>query len=312
MKNNYNSKKIQEDLQKKYFTLPIVHFECIEFGIENTNYLIKADGKKFVLRVYNPSRKRNRIQKEIEVMNYLLDNNIPVPKAISSLNQNIIEKIDGKQAVLFSFIQGINPPWEPMNLELAKDIGMNVGKLQLVLLQSKIKVSSLSEFSASIRPKHSSFQNYLEEINQALEQIDLKKLRKGLIHSDITRENIKVNNRSLMGFLDFDDLHKDYLSWDLAIALTHLFVAKSFGIDWKGLYSFLEGYQSVMKLNKQEKHALIPFIMLRNINLLALIEKKSKQDTSKALVSIKDSLLKKIKLIQTNKRRLAEAFSESF
>ncbi len=305
-----NSKE-REKFLSAYFFQPVSNLKYIESGIENDNYLVKVGKKKFVLKMYNFSREKSQIEQEVEILNYLKTNNILVPEVIPSLNNNSIEEINGKILVLFSFLSGSHPKWELMNRDLARDIGRKLGELQSVLLKSSLKMKCISEVSSTIRPKqvNNNLQEFFNKINLELEKIDFKNLKRGTIHSDITRENIKVKDQRLVGFLDFDDLHEDYLVWDLAIAINHLFIAKSFGIDRGGLRSFLKGYKNVINLNNDEKKALIPFMILRNINLIQIIERKMKSENSKELNSIKNSLLKKLDLIKENEPELSEIFN---
>ena len=110
----------------------------------------------------------------------------------------------------------------------------------------------------------------------------------------------------VVAFLDFGDCHKDYLVWDTAVAITQLFITKSFGIDWMGLRNFLEGYKSIIKLNNSEINAIVPFLMLRNIKIAMQVNymRMEKKGDKEKLLSIQQSVLKKIRLIGKNREKI--------
>src|SRR3989344_1401820 len=294
-------KKELLEIIKKYILDKKLDYKFIESGIENVNYLIKINKKKFVLRIYNEARKPEDIEAEIKVIDYLSKNNIPTPKVIPNLKKENLTEHNGRYAVMFSFVEGEQPPLGVMDSLLAKDIGVNLADMHHLLLSFK------GEFRRFVPPS-TSFEEigergiidkkiiiHKKEVEGELNSLPLKNLRECIVHSDITRENIKIKDSSISAFLDFDDLHKDYLVWDVAIAITHLFITKTFGIDWKGLKYFFDGYNATLPLTDLEKEALVPLMKLRNVKLAMLVNYRRKKNLGNidSLLSIEGSVLRK-------------------
>tara|TARA_Y100000310_G_scaffold340956_2_gene438506 strand:- start:1561 stop:2538 length:978 start_codon:yes stop_codon:yes gene_type:complete len=308
------------EIFNRYFLDEDISYSIIKTGIENTNYLLKISKGKFVLRIYNKKRKRADIQAELDLIHYLQGHQIAIPKLIPNLAKEEITISQNNFAVLFSFVKGTHPPWKYMNIKLANNIGIELALMHNFLLEFNPKLNQTSTLvthfvdTSKLSKIGPEIVTYHNDIREELMDISLKKMRISIIHADITRENLIVKDNFLLAFLDFDDSHRDYLAWDLAIALTHLFIAKSFGIDWAGMRSFMSGYLSRFSLIKPEQQALLPFMKLRNLKLLISVYQKRKDlsASKKLLSSIEESALKKLELIRNNESKLKDFFGKVF
>ena len=299
---------------KKYFRQNDENYHPIKEGIENTNYLITSGNKKFVLRVYHPKRTLSEVKIEIEAILYLAKNKIPVPDVVPNLEKKNITSYNNYLAVLFSFVEGHHVPFEFMDTDLAREIGIQLAKMHEALLAfhpaTKTSKNRLLDIK-NIKPTNKTLLSSKQHIDAELKSLNKKTLRTCVIHGDITRENLMVQGSRLAAFLDFDDLHEDYLAYDLAVAITHLFIAKSFGIDWAGLTYFMKGYRSVLTLEDSEKKALVPLIKLRNLTLALDVYNRITEGAKdqEKLLSIKNSVLEKIRLIESYEKRLSDVLS---
>lgn len=92
-----------------------IDIQLIQEGCDNNTYLLKnGSGDKFIARISN----RNETEKstndflfEAEILDYLLKNNLPVPKIIGTKNMEKYSYINGKIAVLLKFIEGEKFLW---------------------------------------------------------------------------------------------------------------------------------------------------------------------------------------------------------
>jgi len=284
----------------------------LQGGIENINLLIEDGIKKYVLRIYN-NKKINVIKSEIEIIQYLHEKNIPTPIIYQNSKGKYYQKVDDTYAVLFSFVSGKHIPTKPIKGTLAKDIGFKLANMQKELINFKPTykrkcsyANDISEFNGKYKSINTYVKNKRELIIKEIKKIVITKLRKSTIHSDITRENILIKGNKVASFLDFDDFHKDYIVWDTAIAITQLFITKTFGIDWNGLNEFLKGYTKVMNLNEYEKEAIIPFLKLRNFRLAMQVNymRNVGREKNKHLKSIEESVLNKMNQIEKNEKKL--------
>ena len=77
--------------------------------------------------------------------------------------------------------------------------------------------------------------------------------RKSILHFDLTKDNIFINNDKI-GFIDFDDAKYGDSICDVAILLSFLFISKKRGIDNKKINIFLDNYydEGEKKLKNEE------------------------------------------------------------
>jgi len=308
-----NEKKIVNQILKKYSLDLNVGIERIHFGIDNYNFVI-TDNKKYVLHIYK-KKTYPEIIKEVKLMQYLIGKKAPLPQIIETKNGNLISNNEDKYAVLFEFIQGEHPPWAHLDLGLCSDIGNKLANMHKSLLEFKS-----NDYAIQLADSFSDLSNFnkIDEflINKKqttikeLKNYELSKLRISIIHGDICRENLIIHKNKLVAIIDFSDAHKDYLVWDLATALSQLFITKTAGIDWKGLEAFLKAYTKENALNQQEKSILITFMKLVNIKLALIMDSQMEEDKTEDLLSIKTSLLTKLILIEENQKRLENLTSK--
>ncbi|MDD4353879.1 MAG: phosphotransferase, partial [Candidatus Nanoarchaeia archaeon] len=97
------------------------------------------------------------------------------------------------------------------------------------------------------------------ELSKKLSSIDYSKLRKGIIHGDLTEVNILQHNNKFSGFIDFAYSYKYYLVMDLGHYIANCIIKP----EW--IKDFFKEYKKIMKLKAEEKKALYYFI---KINLL--------------------------------------------
>jgi len=317
MTDTIDNKLLQKFLEKDY-NLSNSKIEKIELGIENHNYLIIRMNQKYVLRVYK-KKKINQIQNEIKLIEYLLTNKVSTPRIFYTMKNEPISQQANHYAVLFEFVEGTHPPWARLDLGLCEDIGNKIGLMQKVLLSYNPNL-----FNRNLADSFNGINNFeviekdllekKDKILRELNKFDLKSLRQSVIHSDIIRENIIVDNNKLISILDFDDTHVDYFVWDVAATISHLFITKSVGIDWNGIESFLKGYLKQNNLISEEKKVLIPFLRLVNIRLALIIDWRIKNNDGdiEDLMSIKDSLLVRFNLIENNLGQITTLFNKYF
>ncbi len=288
-------------------------------GIENVNIFINARDRKYVLRIYQ-NRSENDIKAEVETISHLYKVGIPTPTIYLNNKCSYYGEIEGKYAALFSFVAGEQLPKGPINGNLARDIGIKLANMQIALMRFKPTyerhfpyADDFTEFKRKYGLIDDSILDKKNEIVSKLENIVASALRKAIIHGDITRENLIITKQELTSFLDFDDFHRDYIVWDTSIAITQLFITKTFGIDWNGLRMFLGGYKEIMRLNGHEKEAIVPFLKLRNIKIAMQVNymMNSGQRRNAKLKSIEQSVLYKIDLIEEHKEKIQSLINET-
>ena len=81
-------------------------FQGIKDGVENTNYLIQTEKKKFILTIYEKRVDTKELPFFIGLMTNLYNSNFKCPRPIINKNGNYISNILGKKAAIVSFLEG--------------------------------------------------------------------------------------------------------------------------------------------------------------------------------------------------------------
>ena len=285
----------------------------IDNGLNGCALMINCEDKKYVLKIYN---KDSGIETEVQFGHYLHNKNIPTAKIIENSKGQLVTAIDDLRGVLFEFCTGEQIKWNDINTAFSEHLAEVLAKMHLLMLSDtripakdyyKCKIDSVSGLS-NLKIIQKS-----KEVGDSIKGVDFPGLRRGLIHADITRQNVLVtkDRNSVDAIIDFGDAHYDYIAWDLAVLITHIFITKTYGIDWKALSVFIKKYYSIFPLTKQEIEAIIPFIKARNLNLAIEVNRLAldKNENAEKLVSIENSVMTKLDIVDKNQNRLSEVLT---
>ena len=239
--------------------------------------------------------------------------NLPVARIIKNNKKQLISVVNSYSGALFSFCSGKEIEWSHLSDLFSKNLAHIVAKMHSLMFNNTI-IPSVKRHDCKIDSIEGIASKKIiqqwNRINNELKDLDLSELREGLIHSDFTRQNIliKENRNSIDAIIDFGDAHFDYIVWDTAVLITHIFITKSYGVDWEALSSFIKTYYSLFPLTQKEKDILIPFMKIRNINIAIEVSRLSlnKKQNIGGLLSIEDSVITKLDTIQNNYTRLSE------
>ena len=282
--------------------------EPITSGISSITSLASHDAKKYILKIYN---KDSNIETEVRFSHYLYSNKIPVAKIIQNSKSQLITDINDLRGVLFEFCSGEPVKWGDINTFFSEHLAETLAKMHSLMIGNteipgkdycKSNIDSVSGVS-NIKIIEKS-----KEISDSIKNLDFSCLKKGLIHADITRQNVLAtkDRNDINAIIDFGDAHYDYFVWDLAVLITHIFITKTYGIDWKALDDFIKKYYELIPLTEKEVGAIIPFIKIRNLNLAIEVNRLSlkKEGNSDELISIEDSVMTKLDLVEKEQERL--------
>lgn len=283
-------------------------FERIYNGVENYNYLVNKN--KYVLRIYK-SKGLSDIEREVKLLLYLNYKEVKNPEIIKNIQESAISFCEGYYAALFEYVEGTHPPLKHLATKLAENIGINISYMHKVLLD--FDANGFPQNFADSFDLGSMSNEYFKYISAVLDELykyDLRNLRKSVIHGDICRENLIIKDNQLKAILDFDDAHTNYLIWDVATAISQLFITKTSKIDWAGIRNFFKGYNLWMTLNFTEAKVIITLLKLVNLRLAILADSHLITKESSEWKSIKSSVLTKLKLIEKNEKKLTELILE--
>jgi len=308
-----NQNKIEEILLS-YNLGKLDSFKGIEEGIENTNYFLSINKKKFILTIYEKRVKSKDLPFFSNVMSSLNKANFKCPAPISNKNNNTITDFKGKKLMIVSFLEGkakIN-----LSPDNCKSIGVETAKMHK--LTSNLKLKRQNDLSIkSWRGLFDSVKHQCAKINKDLPRLieenlaDVEKnwpidLPKGIIHADLFHDNIFFDKDNFSGIIDFYFSCEDFFAFEIAICFNALCfdgAKENLSFNVTKAKNFIDGYSSVRKLSNLEKKSIkvlsqgaaLRFLLTRVFDALNTVEG--------AIVKVKDPIeyLKRLEFHKNSK-----------
>ena len=240
-------------------------FHGIAEGIENSNFLVDADGGRFVLTVFERRVKAGELPFFMELMGWLADRGFPAPRPLADREGAVLQTLKGKPACLVSFLQG--RPLEPPPVAACFEAGVGAARMHKAVEgfpQKRRNDLSL----ASWRPLLAGREALAERLRpglaaqiaadlDALEAAWPSGLPQGVIHADLFADNVFFDREGrFAGVIDFYFACTDALAYDLAIMLNAWAFDTPTAPDPAKLRALIGGYESVRPLTPAERAAL--------------------------------------------------------
>ena len=289
-------------------------FELAGSGLSSFALVVTKGGRKYILKIY---KKNSNIETEAQFGNYLYNNNVPVAKIIKNSRGQLVTKIGNLKGVLFDFCEGNQIKWGGLSKDFSENLAKIIAKMHSIMLNNPHNIPA-KDFNACKLASLAGLSNEeiirkAREMEKVLKKIAFSDLRRALVHSDITWQNLLVSEdrNRINAVIDFGDAHVDYIVWDLSVLITQVFITKTYGLDWPALSAFVKKYYSLCPLNRQEKNAIIPFIKMRNLNLAIEVNRSAKKNKKNIaeLRSIENSVLTKLAIVSKYQERLSRIFN---
>ena len=126
-----------EKILSNYSIGKLDRFEGIEEGIENSNFLIWVDKKKYILTVYEKRVKKEDLPFFSSLMTSLNKSSFKCPEPILNKDKNPITDFNSKKLMVVSFIEG--RPKINLSPDNCKSIGIETGKMHELTKNLKIQ-----------------------------------------------------------------------------------------------------------------------------------------------------------------------------
>jgi len=244
----------------------------LKTGISDT-YLVTAGCGRYIFRVYSLNwRTEKEIAAEIELVNRLKENDLPVSYALPDKASNYIQHLQAPEGwrfgVLFSFAKGgkmLNIP-----VDLHRKLGTIMGRMHKVTHELQLERTRYTpqvlleepfERLLEFLPAGTEEMIYMASLKKyllaVLNKSDKNQLRKGMVHLDIWFDNISIDDDDITVF-DFDFCGNGWLVLDIAYYILQLYSTEKDEQEFNlKKESFLAGYASVNAITKEEQE-LVP------------------------------------------------------
>ena len=309
----FNRDKIEKILS--YYDLgKLDQFKGIEEGIENTNYFLSVEKKKFILTIYEKRVKSEDLPFFSDLMSSLNKSNFKCPAPIINKQNKTITDFEGKKLMIVSFLEGkAKQNLSPLN---CKSIGIEIAKMHKITKDFKfsrendLSVKSWRNLFDSVKGKcskiHKDLPKLIEENLKDVEKNWPKDLPRGIIHADLFHDNIFFLQDKFNGIIDFYFSCEDFFAFEIAICFNALCfdgLKDNLSFNVTKAKNLIDGYTSIRKLNEKEKNnikvlsqgAALRFLLTRVFDALNAVEG--------AIVKIKDPIeyLKRLEFHKNSK-----------
>ena len=289
-------------------------FKGIEEGIENTNYYLLVERKKYILTIYEKRVNSKDLPFFSDLMAGLNHKNFKCPFPIVNNDNKTISDYDGKKLMIVSFLEG--KAKQVLTPNDCKLVGMEVAKMHEITKEFTIRRNNDLSI-ISWRKLFNSVKDQCVQINKDLPKLietnlaDVEKnwpknLPNGIIHADLFSDNIFFHNDKFNGIIDFYFSCNDFYSFEIAICFNALCFdghKNNLSFNVTKAKNFVDGYSSIRKILDKEKESIkvlsqgaaLRFLLTRVFDSLNTVEG--------AIVKVKDPLeyLKRLEFHKNSK-----------
>jgi homoserine kinase type II len=289
-------------------------FKGIQEGIENTNYSLLVEKKKYILTIYEKRVNPKDLPFFSDLMTELSNRNFKCPVPIINNHNKTISDYNGKKLMIVSFLDG--KAKQMLTPNDCKQVGVEVAKMHeitkefTVRRKNNLSINSWRKLFNSVKDQCVKIDKDLPKLIEAnlvdVEKNWPKSLPSGIIHADLFSDNIFFHNEKLNGIIDFYFSCNDFYSFEIAICFNAFcFDGKKNNLSFNvtKAKNFINGYSSIRKLLDDEiknikvlsQGAALRFLLTRVFDALNTVEG--------AIVKVKDPLeyLKRLEFHKNSK-----------
>lgn len=243
----------------------LVSLKGIAEGVENSNYLLETDHNRFILTLYESRVDPEDLPYFHDLLAHLHKAGCPVPRFIDDRQGRWLQDLLGKKACLIEFLPGVSVS-EP-SVAQAFAVGQSLALMHRAVIDFEVtKPNPLGQdswkplFDRCDREAASQLSTGLSddiaEECRWLEQNWPRNLPQSAVHTDLFPDNVLFRGNEVGGLIDFYFACTDFRAYDLAVTHT----AWSFSNDGSLFMAeigqaLLDGYQSVIRLDDEEKRS---------------------------------------------------------
>ncbi|WP_340691757.1 homoserine kinase [Hyphomonas sp.] len=248
-------------------------FKGIAEGVENSNYYLETTTGRYILTLFEKRVKADDLPYFIGLKQHLAAKGYPCPEPIMGKDATALRMLEGRPAVIISFLEGLSP--RRPNIVQCRGLGEGLGRMHLALSdfpmtrENALGPASWPRLWTGREAGADALQDGLAALIAAdLEDIaqadpDALPLPRGTIHADLFPDNAFFLGDEFSGAIDFYFACTDALVYDIAVCLNAWAFEDGMATDSSGLqYNFskgaalIAGYESVRPLETAERDAL--------------------------------------------------------
>jgi Ser/Thr protein kinase RdoA (MazF antagonist) len=243
-------------------------------------YIVNSGSRRYILKIFKKQHS-DAAKQSVSVMNYLKENDFPVPAIMKTLSGEscFLTVEDSRVAVLYEYIEGTEPDRD-QNLKV---IGELLGYMQKIMehypgeLFDKDEKYYIERYISILSDKNYEGTDQFHEHGIRLWN-RVKDNASGFCHGDFHAGNMIMNNNKIILF-DFDACGIAHPIYDIATLCdeTDYFNLSDRNFEngiiktKENVEEFLRGYNIHYNLNENEIRAFYDYIALRHYDIQATI-----------------------------------------
>lgn len=262
-------------------------------GFEAFVFEYQKDNRAYILKITHTVRRTVAyLMGEIEFVNYLGDNDVPLARVVPSENGRMVETVDdgrGGQFLIYAFekIDGALSEPEDWTDSFVSEWGEIIGAMHRLTRQFEPSdmiykrrqwfQDDIYNFDKYVPAQDTVTLKNCQAVRDKIKQYPTDKNSFGLIHGDLHHGNFFKNNDGRIVVFDFDDCEYHYLISDVTMPLyyTYLSMRKKGEKNLTGFAEnffarFMAGYKKNYRLDKFWFDKMDDFLMLRSAILFTI------------------------------------------
>ncbi|MBI5006828.1 MAG: homoserine kinase [Nitrosomonadales bacterium] len=234
----------------------LIELQGIPAGIENTNYFVTTGNGRFVLTLFEKLT-ADDLPFYLNLMSHLARHGIPCPAPVADRHNQFLGELNGKPACIVSRLSGksVTQP----NAAQCAAVGAMLGQMHSagqsfgdVMLNPR---GSAWRFEASQQVK-----KFLSAQDAALLESEvelhakntLTDIPRGVIHADLFRDNVLMEDERVGGLIDFYFACTGNLLYDVAITVNDWCMGADQKLDAERARAMLRAYHSARPFTARE------------------------------------------------------------
>jgi len=237
----------------------LLDLQGIASGITNTNYFVTTTTGRYVLTLFEKNS-ADELPYFLDLMGYLAERGIPCPRPVLSYDGENLSELNGKPASLVSCLRGHSI--DTATVEHCAEVGRVLAEMHLAgrafpshMPNSRGNAWRIETASRVMQLLNAEDQAMLRDELAFEAELPLEDLPHGVIHADLFRDNVLIEDDLLSGVIDFYYACNDILLYDVAIAVNDWCSAEGGELDQARLRALLQSYHDVRPFNDAEHAA---------------------------------------------------------
>ncbi|HEU0234159.1 MAG TPA: homoserine kinase [Gallionella sp.] len=237
----------------------LLELQAIASGIENTNYFVTTSNGRFVLTLFEKLT-ADELPFYLNLMAHLARHGIPCPCPVANRRNQFLGELNGKPACIVSRLSGKSTT--APNIAQCAAIGAMLGQMHIAgqsfsqIMPNPRGAAWRTATAPQMRPFLDAEQAALLDSEVALHaQHNSASLPQGVIHADLFRDNVLLEENRVGGLIDFYFACSDALLYDVAITVNDWCVDAGGTLDAARAQAFLRAYHAVRPLLDSEREA---------------------------------------------------------